>query len=580
MPYILQAVMRKIAPILFGLGLLFMFSCGESEPKDPKSEKHGGILKLEASVPLLKFYLKGPAFVGETAYLRFHLNEFEGLTRINPNTCKVEANLAKSWEVKKSGKVFIFHLKKNVLFSSKSSQPFSAYDVKKCFDTLCYSNGNVGYSKIHTIIKGVDEFKASIKQGTPFKEGIKGVEVLNDSTIKFTLQKEYVPFPQLLSDPNFTFYRVENGVFKGTGPFVLDTLYNGFMKYKRNSNYWKRDQDGYRLPYLDELHYISKVEKEYPNFVSIPLANRLDKFLNDDLHVLRAITADDIGLVMSKLRTENDKEFNYESIDYARLNGIAINNYMPPFNNPKVRKAFELAFDADLFVDSVLNGEGWPAKYGFMPPGLIAYEDTVRKKEFNVKKAKKLLAEAGYHNLETFPEVVVSSVRYNTSEGIVTKQFTQAIEMICAELGIKYRERVFDSYKLLFEANYKGDYMMCPYVYTTKIPSPEGYLNTFSVKIDTNIHDVDHDNIMFYRDSIFEKYYNSALKELNEEVRLEKFASAERRMFEKSPIIPLHYTEINRIVTKKVRGLSEINNLGIEDYTYTYLTKLKNNKND
>lgn len=566
-----------IVIILFCFGLITLFSCKEKEKEEPKSERHGGILNIEASVPISTDRIKlSPSYVGESAYLYFLMNEFESLTKINPGTCKIEPSLAKSWDIKESGKVFIFHLRNDVYFSyGNDNELFTAKDVKKCFDSLCYPDGNVGFAKIHNVIKGVDEFEKSIKNGSPLKEGISGVKIINDSTISFELTKEYVPFPQLLSDPNLSIYRFRENSFYGTGPFIMDTTHNAVLEYTRNPKYWKKDEEGYRLPYLDKIRIVSKIIDNNPNRIVVPLEQRLKRFLTDSLHILRAITADDIGTVMEVLRKENDKDFNYESIDYARLNAIAINNYAKPFNDYRVRKAFELAFDADLFVDSVLNGEGWPANYGFMPPGLIAYTDSVREKKADIVKAKKLLAEAGYSNLSTFPTVVISSVRYKGSDEAATKTFNQAIEMICNRLGLKYEEKVYESYNFLFKANYTGNFVMCPFIFTTKIPSPEGYLNVFALKIDTNVHHIEHDNIMFYRDSVFDDYYFKALKEVNQEVRLNEFLTAERRMFSQSPILPLFYTEINRIVSKDIQGLSEINNLGLEDYTYTYFSKTK-----
>lgn len=553
---------------------VLLVSCKNANEKEPKSEKHGGELIIGTTVPLNKKYIFGPTFVSESAYLYIMYHEFEGLTRINPNNNNLEPSLAKSWEILNEGKEFIFHLRSDVTFSNPGERiPFNAYNVKKCFDSACYPDGNVAFAKLKDVIDGMEDFRKSIKAGSPNEGGVKGVQVIDDSTVRFVLQKKYVPFPQLLSDPNIYVYVTVDDIFYGTGPFKFDRIENNVLTLHRNNYYWKLDEEGYRLPYLDSLKIAAGVLDNPPKIIKVPLEDRLNKFLIDSLHIIRSIKTEDIATVMRVLREENDVEFEYESIDYARLSAISINNYAKPFNDYRVRKAFELAFDANLFVDSVLNGEGWPANSGFMPPGLINYSEEVINREKNIKEAKRLLAEAGYSNLNAFPVVEMSAVYYDGAENSATQSFNQAIEMICKNLGVRYKLKRYESYGALFANNYTGDYMLCPFIYTSKIPSPEGYLNIFALKVDTTRELVEHDNIMFFRDSLFDNDYFDALKQVDEEERLKKFLSAERRMLSKSPIIPLCYSEINRIVSKKIKGLSEINNLAIEDYTYTYFAK-------
>lgn len=551
-------------------------ACSGDEKEKGKSDKHGGTLFVETNVPVDKSYVLKPRHVGESSYQYIILNEFEGLTRIEPATCKLEPQLAKSWEILNEGQIFIFHLRNNIFFSHKTDEkPFSAYDVKNCFDSLCQNDLNVAYSKVKDVVLGMEEFKESIVNNKPLKNGISGITILNDSTIRFELLKKYVPFPQLLSDPSLTIYRTTNTNFYGTGPFVFDTIIDNKLCYQRNESYWKKDSDGYRLPYLDKLVIVSSVIKNNENGSSrsqVTLTDRLTLFLKDSLNIIRSINANDIDTVMKVLREVNNKDFDYESIDYARLNAIALNNYAKPFNDYRVRKAFELAFDAELFVDSVLNGEGWPANYGIMPPSLVPYADTVVNRTYDLKKAKELLAEAGYSDLNNFPTITLSAVYYNGSDKSQTEIFNSAVKMICKNLGVKYQEKRFENYRRLFDNNYTGDFMMSPFSYTTKIVSPVGYLHIFAIKIDTNSK-TEHDNIMFFRDSIFDEYYIDALKQVNDEKRFSLFLKAEQEIHRKTPIIPLFYTEYNRIVNKKVQGLSPINNLGLEDFTYTYFKK-------
>lgn len=68
------------------------------------------------------------------------------------------------------------------------------------------------------------------------------------------------------------------------------------------------------------------------------------------------------------------------------------------FKDQKVREAFSLAIDRQALVDYVLGAGSVPT--GIMTEGAMGYNDSIPAYEFNVEKAKSLLAEAGYNGQE------------------------------------------------------------------------------------------------------------------------------------------------------------------------------------
>ncbi|MFV1958063.1 MAG: peptide ABC transporter substrate-binding protein [Planctomycetota bacterium] len=89
------------------------------------------------------------------------------------------------------------------------------------------------------------------------------------------------------------------------------------------------------------------------------------------------------------------------------------NTTRPPFDDPRVRLAVCLAVDRQLIVDKVLRLGQLPATH-FVPPGLPGYRSPPTKLRFDVAKARRLLAEAGYPNGRGWPKNV--GLLYNTSE--------------------------------------------------------------------------------------------------------------------------------------------------------------------
>lgn len=103
--------------------------------------------------------------------------------------------------------------------------------------------------------------------------------------------------------------------------------------------------------------------------------------------------------------------------DYYAEPGLAVyyyrlNTTKPPLDDPRVRKALNLAVDRRTIVEKVLGMGQLPATT-FVPPGLAGYEPPPSSIRLDVPAAKKLLAEAGFANGKGFPTL---GILYNTSD--------------------------------------------------------------------------------------------------------------------------------------------------------------------
>jgi peptide/nickel transport system substrate-binding protein len=77
--------------------------------------------------------------------------------------------------------------------------------------------------------------------------------------------------------------------------------------------------------------------------------------------------------------------------------GIMINCGKPPFDNVKVRQAFNYAADKDELVKYVLNGAGY-VMADPLGPDVEGHNPDIKPYPFDPAKSRKLLAEAGYPN--------------------------------------------------------------------------------------------------------------------------------------------------------------------------------------
>lgn len=565
--------MLKLKNIYLFVIILLLLSCFDTKDNNkPKDSRYGGVFIVETSVSFQNKFAKSwltPYKIGETSYAQIFRSVYETLTFINPNTCELAPGIAKEWKVNEDATEFTFILNSNIFFhkNQTNNKALTATDVKNSFDELSIAlNKSVAYSKVKDLIQGVVQYSESVDKGQPLAGGVSGVEVINDSTIKFKLLKSYTPFPEVISNIDFSIFRrcSIDDCTVGTGPFVYDTVYNESLFLSRHSNYWKFEGD-VQLPFLDTLIFKRNI--------NLTIEERLNQFINNEVHLLKGINTSDISSVMKVLREDNDIDFAYQSIDDARLTALSFNNLIAPFNDVNVRKAFSYAFDRNLFVDSVLNGEQWAANNGLAPQELAQYEKPLKGYEYNLAKAKELLAKAGYPNGKGFPVIELSVVSGNHEYGDkVSKTEKVVMDMICKNLNISYKLKEYKTFYVMFEDLWSGKSMVSIYNYTSRYPNPESYLNVFNLKIDSSEH-IEHDNTMFFRDTIFDLYYGKALNEVDVQKQNELFYKAETRIIELAPLIPIFHGEANRITSKGITGLSEINNLGIVDYSKVYLLK-------
>ncbi len=169
----------------------------------------------------------------------------------------------------------------------------------------------------------------------------------------------------------------------GTGPFKLQTWdYGVKMVYVKNDNYWRKDANGNKLPYLDGITY-----KFIPDSVTATTS-----FKNGEIDMLRNLN--------STMITSLKPVSKVTIYDYP---GLTANIWFPTliqgskFQNLKVRQAVSHAIDFPTLIKSVYGPEYQPLSQLSYPGSPYFNKDIVGYK-YDVAKAKALLAEAGFPN--------------------------------------------------------------------------------------------------------------------------------------------------------------------------------------
>jgi len=332
---------------------------------------------------------------------------FTGMTRINEKL-EVVPDLAKSWDVSKDGKTFIFHLRSDVKWHD--GYPFTAEDVVFTFDSVLNPKVN-SVRRSDYIIDG---------------EPIKFV-ALDNVTVKAILPKPFAPFlsrsgmsvipKHILSGKDINTADF-NRKPVGTGPFKFKEWVTGdHVTVERNAGYYLGK------PKLAEIIY-----KVIPDE-------------NSRLVALESGEVDETGIPPKDYKRMKSIKginvFEYDALVYTYL-GLNLAN--PKFSDKRVRHALAYATNKEQLVGLIFKGLASPA-YAPSAPVSWAYSDDVPKYPYNPEKARELLKAAGATNLE-FTILVNQGNKEREKAAIILQQQYQKV-------GVKVNIRVLEWSALL-----------------------------------------------------------------------------------------------------------------------------------
>jgi peptide/nickel transport system substrate-binding protein len=349
-------------------------------------------------------------------------NVCEGLTTYDPVTLEPVPALAERWEISEDGTVYTFTLREGVTFFDGST--LDAADVKYSLDRL--SNPDIGISYTASLVLGGvvgwaearPPAPAAVAEGTPTPEppvraeGMSGVEVVDDLTVRITLRAPLSAFLVRLTLPSGAIIAEGSGDDFSAGPVctgayqVSEFVPNDRLVLAANENYWG-----------------GAPEVKQVTIRVIPEASsQVIEFEAGGLDIARAPEAD-----LPRIRA--DEALNAQLVEIASLRNynLRINLKDAKMGNVLVRRALSLAIDRQAIIDTVLAGQGVPAD-GLYPPGLTTFDPDFAPFPYEPETARALLAEAGY------PDGIELTVRTDQDE--TENRVLNAVAAIVAEAGI------------------------------------------------------------------------------------------------------------------------------------------------
>ena len=367
-----------LASLAFAQGELRF--CLRSEPKtfDP--------LKVEDDASVAIRYLTGGTLV-----------------RLNRQTQVLEPELAQSWNVSKDGREISFKLRGGLSFSDGT--PFSAEDV--------------GY----TVQKLMDPALHS-PTGDTFRSGPGNVaiKVISPTQVSITFPAPVAGLDRQFDQVAILSAHSPKKELAVLGAFmVADYKPGATVLLKRNPNYWKTDNQGHKLPYLDSISLDIQPNRDVEMLRfkrnEIDLINSLDGEYFDKLAAASPQVVHDAGPSL-------DSEFVwFNEVAKAPLPDYKKNW----FRSANFRRAVSDAINREDLAKVVFRGHAQPAMGPVSPANKFWFNDKLKPMVYSPDAALKTLRGDGFRSEN-------GTLKDKDGNAIVFSIITNS--------GNKYRERM------------------------------------------------------------------------------------------------------------------------------------------
>lgn len=525
--------MRKFALVL-GVCVLAMsfIACSKSNPSNEggtaapvakkakqKSEEPRYVnISLEQDPEYLD-----PGLVAGAYGVQVTANVWEGLYSWHPQTAEPVPALAVSHEVSKDQKTYTFKIRTDAKWSD--GKPVTAHDFVYAWQRVVNPETASQYA---FFLYGFENGKA-INQGDITDFSKLGAKAIDDHTLEVRLTAPTPYFLSLLAMP--TLYPVPKWAVDAHGPKWTHAGYavsNGPFKIQE----WNPRQD--ILVVKNDLYW-DAANVKLPGVRYFPIED------HDTAHRMYEAGELDVALKLPDMKIPKLAESHP---DYVKHPWVATYYYRlnvkdPALQDMRVRQALALSIDRDALVNKFLQGTGLPSA-SMVPGGLAGYTPATGH-EYNPEKAKALLAEAGYADMSTFPEL---TILYNTQER--HKLIAQVVQQMWRQnLGV--RTKLFNQeWKSYIASMRQGNYSVARSAWVGDYADPNtflDYLTTDSTQNFTNWGNAQYDQLLL-----------DAAQETDPAKRLDLLQQAEKIILTEAPVVPVFSYVKHMLVKPYVKG--------------------------
>ena len=533
-----------ILPCLIGL------SCGKSD-ESTTAESAAGYRDTLTFVNRAELGTLDPKEMSWMQDIRIAYGLWEGLYRIDPVTIKPIPGMAVRTDISADKKTYTFHLRDGAKWSN--GDPVTAGDFAFAWKRMLTPPAGQ-YTYLLFYVKGAKEYLDAVSADPKSADwSTVGVKVQDPKTLMVTLNNPTPFFPDVLAFPaafplnekSMAAFRrtdektglvsYDSGFAKppqliGNGPYLLtDWRVKVGQTLEKNPNYWNaaktRTQTIRSVSIEDPLLAFQQYESGQIDWLADlggDQAASMREQGRKDAHIFPALGT--YYYVFNCQPTLPDGQKN-------------------PFADRRVRLAFTMAAKKKPIVENITR-LGEPVRDYLVPPDFPGYPKA-KGIDFDLQKAKQLLADAGYPGGAGFPQV---SLLYNTEEKAHGDIAQYLAKLWGDELGVKlglegveinqFRQRRMKTDFALARGGWYGDY------------------NDVSTFTDLFRSDSEN-NDGRWKSAEYDKLLAQAEVEPDAQKRLDILSKAEQILLDDAGILPL-YGYVNKMAYHaNVEGITD-----------------------
>jgi peptide/nickel transport system substrate-binding protein len=485
-----------------------------------------------------------PAFSKDLRTIWATSQLFNGLVQLN-DSLQVLPDIAKSWEISDNGLEYSFFLREDVffhkheLFGLEKTRNVTASD-------FVYSFQRLKDPKVASPGKWVLNYVASFN-------------AVEKHVFKIRLKQAFPPFLSLLSMKYCAVVPKEAVVFFGdnfrsnpigTGPFQFKLwVENTKLIFRKNPNYYEKDDKGNRLPYMEavSISFLPDKQSEFLQFIqgNLDFLNSIDVSYKDDLLTqegkLQMRYTEEINLISSPFL---NTEYLGFCLDQTKEKAV---------HSKKIRQAMNYGFDREKMILYLRNGIGTPAVHGFIPKGLPSFCNE-QGYEYNPEKARQLVQS---YTEETGDENPTLTIHTDSQYVDLCAYIQRALEKV----GLTVSVQVMPP-STLRQAKVNGQLSMYRGSWIADYPDAENYLFIFH----SDYFSPNGPNYTHFENKKFDSLYAAANQLTAAKQRHLLYQKMDRILIEEAPVVPLYYDVALRFTRKNIKnlGINPINHLHLK----------------
>jgi peptide/nickel transport system substrate-binding protein len=379
------------------------------------------------------------------------------LLRSNRQTQTLEPELAESWKISKDGRQISFKLRHGIVFSDGT--PFSSEDVaftmRRLMDPALHSSTGDAFrssrGSVTTKVIAPDQISIS------FPEPLAAIDRLFDQV---AMMSSHSP-------------KKEAAVL---GPFMVAEYKAGSsVLLHRNPNYWKKDSQGHRLPYLDAIRLDIQPNRDVEML-------RFKRGELDLINVMDSEYFDRLASTSPQLAHDAGPSLDSDFMWFNQNPSAPIAEYKRAwFRSPSFRHAVSQAINRNDLSRVVFNGHAQPAVGPVSPANKFWFNDKLKPELYRPDVALQSLQNDGFHREKgTLLDKAGHPVEFSIVTNAGNKSRERMAVMVQEDLGkigIKVNVVTLDFPSLIERISQKFNYEAAMLGFRNVDLDPNGQMN-------------------------------------------------------------------------------------------------------